>query len=781
MQQPEVLSLAERLIPAYRSEDFEYLLSQMTEGEPPSAKILVKMELKRVMAPCSKSIDLRGRVQGECREYELDGIKHWLDDVAFNAYHKNTRKFGAYTEGVWEALTNTHNNFRVMQQRDKSNPLDVGPKDTGLQVEPIIMGYDLKRKENRLRVASQVEMTLQNGQMVHGLSVDLSPSGARFKVPTAFNYKLGEIVEIKFVELSKKVKNPELNEPMPYRILGIDESYDNDAVKFLRVLKLDSGDLIESVIEELLQSERQRARHDNQDKIIRTRSRAYEHTFLKHTCNLPLFFSGDELKLVLMTENNRPIWQYWHDERNQQSLTSLFNKERTSQLTAPGVSNSSNVLYSFTHKHKDKSLFFSMMMPEASRDERLLFWHVGARKESWRAFQLNVFELSQEEIEELSAHSTELNIDTSKLTHCGILQEIADQSSHKDYLLSEKPRLASNALNRFRHARNPENNPVCIYFDAKSRRREPRYQFRSPLELTTEAGHVLSGVTLDLSKRGASIALSAPCPIKAGEQCTINFTELQLYDKQVPLSKVPYSVVRISPGGKRLQLAMVDGSEIRKTVNFFNKLIEHNQDKLTAKREILPSNELLESLHNNLLDKMVSNPVYVEKRVGGLRPKALGINYPLPSYLTLLAKLGTEGNYAFDPIYRSRTNTLLAQPMKRIEGVEPQFHELYIMALKFGGRVQTIESKLSEDFESLKERITFVKKAQSMGEFYVLRICSAPIFNPMTALIKKDLTELTQISLHHARSIEKELHSIVGYGELNDITEEVLTRLSLTK
>ncbi len=97
MQKPEILSLAERLIPAYHSEDFDYLLGQMTEGDPPSVKILVKMELNRVMAPCTKPIDLRGRVKGECREYELDGLKHWLDDVAFNAYHKNTRKFGGYT------------------------------------------------------------------------------------------------------------------------------------------------------------------------------------------------------------------------------------------------------------------------------------------------------------------------------------------------------------------------------------------------------------------------------------------------------------------------------------------------------------------------------------------------------------------------------------------------------------------------------------------------------------------------------------------------------------
>ncbi len=781
MQQPEILSLAERLISAYHSEDFDYLLSQMTEGEPPSAKILVKIELKRVMAPCSKSIDLRGRVKGECREYELDGLKHWLDDVAFNAYHKNTQKFGSYTEGVWEALTNTHNNFRVMQKRRKPIATEVTTKGNALEVEPITMGYDLKRKENRLKISSQIEIQLANNQLVHAVSVDISPSGARFKVPTAFKYKLGEVIEVKLVELSKQLDIIELNQAISYRIVGIDESYENDAVKFLRLVKLDDSDGIEKAIEELLRNDNQRTKHDNQDKIIRARARGFEHTFLKHTCNLPVFFSGTELKLALMTENNQPIWQYWHDERNQQALSSLFHSKRMEQLTAPGVSGSNNVIYSFVHQHQEKSLFFSMMMPEASREVRQLFWHVGAKKRTWKAFRLSVFELSKEERDTLSEHSTELTIETNSLTHCGVLQEISDEESRQDYLLADKPRLPGSELNRFRHARNPESNPVCIYFDAKSRRREPRYQFRSPLELTSVDGASKhAGTTLDLSKHGASIAITSPCTLKAGDQCFINYTELKLYDKQLPLNEVPYTVIRVSPGGKRLQLAIVDDSQMNRTIAFFGKLIDHNQEKLIAKKELLPTNELLEGLHNILLDKMVSTPIYIEKRAGGLKPKAIGVNYPLQPYLALLAKMGSEQSFSVDPIYKGRSNTLLAQPMKRIEGAEPQHNELYIMAVRFGTRIQSLETKLVSEFDSLKERITFIKKAKAMGEFYAIRICGAPVFDPMTALIRKDLEELTQISLHQARSIEKEMQSIVGYGEFTDITDEVLTRLALT-
>ncbi|MCG9581635.1 PilZ domain-containing protein [Vibrio tubiashii] len=781
MQQPEILSLAERLIPAYNSEDFEFLLGQMTEGDPPSVKILVKMELNRVMAPCTKPIDLRGRVKGECREYELDGLKHWLDDVAFNAYHKNTRKFGGYTEGVWEALCNTHNNFRVMQKRGKPLGTEITTDINGIDVEAVVMGYDLKRKENRLKISSQIEIELLSGQIVHAVTVDLSPSGAKFKVPSAFNYKLGEVIDVRLVELSKTVEVEGIHSVIPYRIVGIDESYENDAVKYLRLLKLDTTNIIEDVIEQLLKSEGQKTRHDNQDKIIRARSRGFEHTYLKHTCNLPVFFSGNELKLALMTENNQKIWQYWHDERNQQSLTNLFNNQRMSLLTTEGMRGSSNVIYSFTHEHQDKTLFFSMMMPEATRELRQLFWHIGAKKESWKVFRLSVFELSAEERLELSEHTNELGLETSSLTHCGILQEIADDTSRQDYLLAEKPRLANSELNQFRHARNPENNPVCIYFDAQSRRREPRYQFKSPIMLSEPDTATYEGISIDISKHGISVALSAPCKLKAGETCSVNFKELQLYDKKLPLGEVPYRVIRVSPGGKQLQLAILEDSQIMRTIAFFGTLIDHNQDKLIAKKELLPSNELLEGLHDILLDKMVSSPLFIEKKGNSLRPKAIGINYPLKPYLTILAKLGDEKNFSLGPIYKGRTNTLLAQPMKRIEGAQPQYHELYLTAVKFGTRIQSVDSKLSSDFDSLKERMNFVKNAQAMGEFYAIRICGAPVFDPITALVRKDLDELTHISLHHARNLEKDIHNIVGYGELTDITEEVLIRLGLTQ
>lgn len=782
MQQSEILSLAERLIPVYGSEDFDFVLGQLTEGEPPSTKILVKMELNRVMAPCKKSIDLRGRVKGECRQYLLDGIPHWLDDVAFNAYHKNIEKFGGYTEGMWEALLNTRNSFRVLNKHSGKNELPslTDPKSPFL-AEPVHLGYDLKRQEKRLKVQSQVEIIRSNSQVLHGLSIDLSCSGAKFKVPSAFKYSLGEVLQVTFTEFANASQVIGIEKPLAYRVLAVDDCYENDAVRYLRTIRLTETNTVAQVIDEALNSATKRARHDNQDKIIRSRTRGYEHIALKHTSNLPLFFEGNELKLAMLTENNQKLWQYWHDERNQQVFGSLFHEQRMASLITPGVKGTTNVIYSFTHEHENKTYFYSMLRPEATREQRQLFWHLGAKRSSWRAFRLSIFELSEQEKHDLTAFSAELAESSQSLTHIGILQEIADQESGQDYLLTEKPRLPANTLNEFRHPRKIVGSPKGIYFDAKSRRKEPRYRFKTPLVFKCDTIKT-AGFTADISKRGLNIRLEEPALVRAGQEVLINFRELQLYDKKLPLTAVPYRVVRVSPDGLNVQLMIDEYSKTMRVIAFFNRIIEHNQDKLIPQKEVLPNHALLERLHSVLLSRILSTPVFIGKSAASsVRTPVIGVNFPLPKHLELYARLGHNQMFSLEPLFKGRSNTLIADPIKRIDGAEAKHQDVYTSVTKIGTTITAVESKLPQEFANVKERILFIKKARMMGEFYATRISTAPIFDPITCLLRRDIDGLSEFSVHQASKLEKELTALVGYSEFEDITEEVIVRLELSE
>lgn len=122
-----------------------------------------------------------------------------------------------------------------------------------------------------------------------------------------------------------------------------------------------------------------------------------------------------------------------------------------------------------------------------------------------------------------------------------------------------------------------------IYFDARSRRKEPRYRFRTPVQVSKDTLKV-TGATVDLSKRGLSLLLDAPLDVKANDQVWVDYLELKLYDKSLPLDNAPYKVVRIGPEGRRLQLVIEENLQTLKTIAFFNSIIEHNQDKLLKKK-----------------------------------------------------------------------------------------------------------------------------------------------------------------------------------------------------
>lgn len=779
MQQSEILSLVERLIPVYGAPDFDVVLAQLTQGEPASAKVIAKMELNRLMSPCSKSIDLRGRVQGECREYKLDGRTHWLDDVAINSYHKKIKRFGSYTEGVYEAMVNTRNNFRVMHQKAKSNSAsNLTDPESPFSVEPIKLGLVLNRQEKRLKMSTQVDITLQRGQKIHATSVDLSNSGVKLKVPSAFDYNLGETIGTHFVQLEKQSELSELSKPLDYRIIGIEECYENDSIRWLRAIRLTDTNIIGRAIDVMLDSSAKKANHDNQDKILQARAHGYEHTYIKHTSCLPLFFSGAELKFALLNDFNKETWDYWHDERYQQSLGSLFNSTRMDELTKFGAKCSSNVIYSFKHEHQGKDLHYSLMLPEANRTERQLFWHTGARRKSWKVFRIHMYELSQDEHAYFS--DTYSNIGEDGITHFGLLQEISDFESIRDYQLTEKPTLNSNVLNKFRHPRKILGNPKGIYYDAISRRKEPRFNFRSPIEVTVNGKVPIPGETVNFSSRGLLISLTQPLLCRAGDSILVSLNELQQYDESAALTNIAYTLVRISPTGLTLHLSLEENNQNKRSINFLKKLIAHNKGKLPQTNDELPPIAFLHVMYDTLLPRLTSTPFYIAKINGALQPVAIGVNYPLASHLKILQILGHKKEFSLEPMFKNRTARLLKDPIRPVPGAKPIHNDIYIAVIKKGDEIEAVYTKLYDEFPTLQERLRFIKKSKQLGEFYALRMTGVPVTNTTTQILVKKLSELASSTMHHARVLEKEFGSIVGYGEITDITEEILIRLELT-
>ncbi|MCV5978490.1 hypothetical protein OFO29_39735, partial [Escherichia coli] len=84
------------------------------------------------------------------------------------------------------------------------------------------------------------------------------------------------------------------------------------------------------------------------------------------------------------------------------------------------------------------------------------------------------------------------------------------------------------------------------------------------------------------------------------------------------------------------QLVIDENSKTIRVIAFFNSIIEHNQDKLIPQKEMLPSNALLERLHNVLLSRTLSTPIFISKSTASaLKTPVVGVNLPLPKHIEL--------------------------------------------------------------------------------------------------------------------------------------------------
>ncbi len=774
-------ALIEQLLPIYNQPDFEVTFKLLTEHETGPTRLQIKMEINRLMTPCHKIIDLRGRVKGQCRQYTFNGHRHWLDDVAINIYHHRNAVFGGqYCYGLYEELINTHNNFRILHQQHKMQPNNTTATDTQyslFQAQLIRFGYYLSRDENRLKIATPMTLTLVNNQQVLATTVDLSLSGAKCKVPTAFDYQLGQTITASFPQLAQQYQDARLNQHHHYRILGIDDIQDNDSIKWLRLLALTENIALQEIIKHDQNQSLSLNNHD--DKIIQLRTQAYEHCYLKHTVTMPLFFTGSNLKYSLLTDHNQHQWQYWHDERNQPVINHLLSAARINSLGLSGVSQTSTLIYSFFHEHQGQRYFYSAALPEMTRQQRHLFWQIGAKRDSWRVMRLTVYPLTQSDIQTLSQLTPEMMPCCQDLSHIGTLQDLTHQQVQTDYLCGATSTLSTQALNPFRHPRNPISQAEAIHFDPKPLRSESRFRYKTAITLQQDLG-TINGYSIDFSSRGLNINLAQPLRCKQGDTVLIEFTQLARSTKNNILKKMPYKIIRTSPNGKNIQLITIENDDGLLGGQLLRTLIESNLEKLALCKEPQPSPAMLLAMHQMLLTRLHSLPYFAEKIDHKITVKAVGSNFPLSPLATMLHQLSDNNRLDLDIIFKQRVKEMLANPMRPRDNLQQPFiHELYVAVKYHGDDIGNIETKLRGDFNDIATQRAYIQQARQQGSFFALHITALPLLNPLTVLIGEKLSKLARLTLHRARALEMEFTSLIGCGEILDITDEVLIRLEI--
>ncbi|MGF1708705.1 PilZ domain-containing protein [Enterovibrio baiacu] len=777
MMQDQDRTLYDQLLPLYEKADFDAQLTLLTPNLSNSERLLIKMEIRRLMSPFLRPIDLRGKVQGECRSYTLSGLTHWMDDVALNLYHRRLDIYqGQLTQGLWDELHSTPNSHRVLQ-RTGGTPTSQQENFVSLDADALRFGHYLLRSEHRIQLNSQVQVFLPDGTEVNGTTLDISNSGMRIKLPAAFQYEVGTVLTVYFPQLGDECQIPELFTGIDYRLVGVEINLVQDNFRRLRLRLITSTEAIKEAIDVKSKSVDLNTITENKDKLISTRTRSYEKIYLEKTPSLPLFFCGNALRYCLLTEQNRALWDYWHDERNQPVIDRLFSPERMQNLALEGLNCSETLVYCFSHEHTDKTYFFSACPTEMSTELRHLFWHIGSARPSWRVLRVTMTKISEEDAIRLQEVSPAYIHQIDELTHIATIQDLTLAHSNTDFRHPLKPKIPAKSLNQYLHPRTSISAIEAVPSLLAPQRKEPRYKHRTGATLIHHVSGEIQAQTVDFSSSGLNLKLTRPFSGTKAQEVAITFNDFKRVDPKAPLGNVPYKVVRISEDRTNVTLVLIKDRHSRHRSEYLQRLIEHNQHRLILDSEKMPDPPLVEAMHQMLLTRLSATPYFLCKKGENLQLAAVGINYPGNELSRLLESPSQQGLVSLSPVLGEHIAKLSASILRQRNRLTQIKHEFYVAVQFENNAVIDIKARILESFASPEERRFFVSQARKKGKFFAVRNWLQPINEGGQYLNSAVVEEIMMQSSMKARQLESEFIDLCVYGEITDVTDEVLLRL----
>ncbi|MFD2179835.1 PilZ domain-containing protein [Veronia pacifica] len=430
------------LLPLYFLSEFEDKLNKLSQSLPSAAKVLIKIELKRLMAPCNKHLDLRGKVQGDCRLYLLHNTRSWVDDVALNHYLKRLPDFGGvFTQGLYEELQRMPNSNRLLQtSEDNEQGKLTSPWLSARYVE---FGKNILRKESRFNLSIPITAMLEDNTIVHGSTQNISRSGIKLRLTSAFDYREGDTLTVQLKNPYKDARPPGNIMGFRYRITRIKEySHSSQWVSLgLALVSQFESESVTGIIQPLIAGKEPKRRFENQDKIENLRNRALEGVIAERTKSLPIYFEGETPRFVLLNANNQAEWTYWHDENNQHFFDQLFSAERIKQLERL----QEVFFYCFHQHHNGKKYYLCAGSHELSIKKRHLLCQIGSQKSSWRVLRVTFSEVNRKELKGYP--------DLTRLSHIAFVQDITREHT-EDYMPADVASAKVDSLTPFtRHKR----------------------------------------------------------------------------------------------------------------------------------------------------------------------------------------------------------------------------------------------------------------------------------------------------------------------------------------
>tara|TARA_Y100000766_G_scaffold242311_1_gene220557 strand:- start:88 stop:2613 length:2526 start_codon:yes stop_codon:yes gene_type:complete len=808
--------IIEQLKPMVNEPEFNQVLLQTAADVPKEKRFLIKMEVKRLAKPCMRTIDLRGHVDGKCKKYVHEGRSHYMDDLAVDKFEEQIRVFGRYTYGVYEAVQNTENNFRLIREKElaqerahKENPTAKKRSAVLEQFKvPTVNLLDYRqRNTERMNFAVAVEVFNNAGQAMRGLSVDISLEGLQIKLAKDAFFKTGETLFIFFRGLENEFAMDKKN-GIAYKLVKIITKNDVNYLALQRDKDCPSP-AFDKFLESFIHGNKRRYKVNMSNTIEAITSKTCEQYFSPRSPTLPVYIDVINKTLVprfaMVNEVNRETVQYWQDEDENCRLNFLLTQERLMRLLNKSDEVREIFVFSFTHLHSDKVYFYSASFEELLQKDTLLkiFLGFGSKKASWRVFKITLTDMVPEQAhiplsipDSVGSKVKKLNTPPSArlmsklknlryLAHVTDVTSVTGQETYNEFTFNREN---LSHLRVFGHPRNrAPSNIHLVRFKYEEQRIESRYQLRTQIEARfNNEDAVHKGVSEDISVHGLGLRVELNKEYKGSLEGRIEvaFPRLQEIANTFDVMHLQYEIIYHNVEKNILHLKTMPGEEGKSARAFFEELIKKNKANLKVDNDEEEVPGIGQALRCINARNATSLSFLMSKEGVRYTPQACIVGKQDERITTLTTQYAEQGKVNLEFLFRDRKqdSPFVQSGIKavKLENM-PLRQELFISfdASQKEPRMAIIP-RYSDKFESNEQRRAFIREAMVRGQFIAIHVMLTTTGKPDMSMLQTEINYVTMYAMHRARELEKKMWSIAACSHLVDVTDEVLIRYGFT-
>jgi hypothetical protein len=785
--------------------NFDAKFSASTKKLPKTESFLLKMELKRLASPCTRSIDLRGLVDGTCQLYEYQGQNHFLDEVAIKAFEESVDLYKGYTFGVYETVKNTENNFRVIYQNEKSGNVALSSNDIVKKSQEKVQypanlyrfNQYFDRQEERMNYVVNLLITRENKQQISVTSSDVSVNGCKFRLNELVPLSIGETLIIKFTGLEEEFQFGK-TDIFSYQIKNIIRDGDTQLVGCERIGAQDK-DAFKRFLSSYIQGNKRRYKVNLDNTIEALQARSYEQFILPKLNELPVVLekSNDNLlpRYALTTNNNQAIYQYWQDERGNSTLHYLLNENRIERIIAQGDKRQSVLVYSFIHQHQGKSFFYTIDANQLPEGDSFLanFLTFAAKKSSFAVTELSCADIDINNVyapfslsNSISIKNQYINLPPSEeakeslatLPYIVVASDITHPSIIESYSGLSSEKIDTGRLKEFGHKR--LKTPLVVDelgITYKNQRQELRFIYKT--EAIVESDKVKwQGSSQDFSVSGLKIKLDESAMLSMGDIVYLSFPKLQKITKEFDLKKLPYEIVRINKKKTIINLRVHVKEHQHIGRAFFKLLINKNRNKLTPDEYAMLTPGLPGALRTSYANTMKQPTLVIQTSGSRYKIDVLTCNDEDNNLLQHMRQISDRQRFynLYPLLTKLQNNNSLEQSLKTLLLDEVPVTKLLYIAIDDSKATmgEKIHVAVEEELNTPELKQFFIKKALKRGQFYCIQLKISRTNEPDMEYLNAELSYISSYAIHRGKQIEQDIWSVAGVIQVVDATKEAL-------